>query len=72
MCVLHAMAASPSSGRLFVVATARDDQDGVVDGFADRSALYVFDLVAGEVGLYYCYYPDRPLQPMLTFFTCLG
>jgi len=46
-CVLHAMAASPS-GRFFVVATARDDQDENVDGLADRAALYVFDLVQGE------------------------
>jgi outer membrane protein assembly factor BamB len=50
--VANYFAIDPHTGRMFVAATALDDEDGTVDGISELGALYGLEMVAAGGGLY--------------------
>lgn len=48
--VANFFAVDPSTGRLWIAATAPDEADGTADGVSDLGALYAVDLAAGDGG----------------------
>ncbi len=49
--VANYYAVDPNTGRIYISATAPDDQDGALDGVSQNGALYLLELVDGSGGL---------------------